>query len=212
MVAKGQDGVVRVLCEGQESILVASSEGAAWRIALDQSRQAEFQAEPGKSYAIACGNQSQALAPSKPSQPAERIAEPEIGWAAVALALPALFAFLLVAAARLFLLGRPEFVKKVEGGRATLSLKAFSSMEEVEIIDPVCQGEEERRFFLPKLGKGKEWSCAYEYSSCKPALPAKLKAMVDGKEISMLSDLAPQGRQEEGKPAAQKKSVPKAAS
>lgn len=192
----GQDaGKITVLCEGQQAVFVSLPSGAALRLALDADFQASLVPQAAGTYSIQCGREVVTIAVAGSAAPAQM--QTYDAWSAALVAfliLSFLAAALLLA--WLFIRGRTEFSKTVEGGRATILIRAGRRMERLALSDPVSFGHkgEEMRFAIPVLEAGREWKFEYELDSSSAALPASLEADCGGKRISMLSELRAEGK------------------
>ena len=187
----GQDaGKITVLCEGQQAVFVSVPSGAVLRLALDADFEAGMATEAAGIYSIQCGREAKSVAVAGAAAAARTETYDALGAAFVAfLILSFLAATLLLG--WLFIRGRTEFSKTVEGGRATLLIRAGRKMEGLAVSDPVSfdyRGRE-MRFAIPALEAGREWKFEYELDASSTALPAGLEAECEGKKISMLSEL-----------------------
>jgi len=204
LVGKGTVGApFSILCEGQQEAFVSAPTGNAVRLALDGNFQAEFTPDAAGPYTVQCGHETKTINAVLPeSQSAEAVSAAEDGALmlhqavlfsiAVFLVMMCIAAFYIV---KTYLSGRSQFSKSVSGNAATLFLRADKRMEDVEIADPVAFDHKgaEMKFSLRVLEAGAEWKHEYEISSPEKALPASLAARVNGKSVSMLSELHIEG-------------------
>ena len=209
LVGEGKIGApFSVLCEGQNEVFVSAPTGNVVRLALDESFQATFTPEAAGPYTIQCGHETKtinAVLPDGQPQGAENVTSDELlvisqfvlFSIAVFLVLMCIAVFYI---AKTYLSGRARFSKSVTGSVATLFLRADERMENVEIADPVAFDHKgaDMKFDLRALDAGAEWKHEYEISSPEKALPASLTARVNGKEVSMLSELHIEGNGKSG--------------
>ncbi len=188
-------GKIPILCENQESVYVSSPDGAQVRYPLDSDFQSFFVPDAPGPYAVQCGNETRTItvlaaasaagAGDGAAQQGDYLAL----YAAVVLLLMAAAAAALIA--KMIIFDRTLFAKSVEGGIARLHLRAGKKMENALIEDPVAMdfSGEPLHFSIPLMLAGAEWSYEYKIKQPERALPASLKARMNGNEISLLSEL-----------------------
>lgn len=196
LVSEGNVGEkISILCENQESVYVSPPSGAQVRYDLDSDFQAFFVPDAPGPYAVQCGNETKiitVLAAASADGAGEGAAQQRdylVLYAVVVLF--AVFAAAAALIAKVMIFERTLFAKSVENGMARLHLRAGKRMEDVSIDDPVSMGFAGKavQLSIPLLLAGAEWSYEYEIGQPERALPASLKARMNGQEISILSEL-----------------------
>jgi len=206
LVGEGKVGApFSVLCEGNVEAFVSAPTGNIGRLALDEGFQAVFTPDAAGPYTVQCGNETKTINVLGHAEEAEKVNAEGLGAIsqfvlfsiAVFLSLMCIAAFYI---AKTYLSGSARFSKSVSGNVATLFLRADRRMEHAEISDPVAFDHKgaEMKFSLPLLEAGAEWSYEYGISSPERALPASLTARVNGKNVSMLSELHIEGDAKSG--------------
>lgn len=187
-----------VLCEGQTSVFISEPDGKTEKLELDALFQAQFTPDAPGPYIVQCGNETKEILVQGAAQ-AQRVDDNGMEVASAFLLLSILAFMALMLAASVFIakayLGSSRFTKVVSNGSAQLFLKAQHRMESVQISDPVSTDHQgpALKFSIPRIEAGSQWHHEYAISSPLRTLPADLSASVNGKRISMLSELYIEG-------------------